>query len=69
MRLANGRARLSGGIEKSPSYCSRLEQLHGLYPGAFFILVWRDPVEIYRSVLKAGQTSRFFGKPGMLSRM
>ncbi|MDR3459125.1 MAG: sulfotransferase [Verrucomicrobiae bacterium] len=55
--------------EKSPFYCDRIEQLHAQYRGAFFIFVWRDPVEIYRSVLKAGQTSRFFGKPGMLSRM
>lgn len=55
--------------EKSPFYCDRLEQLHEQYRAAFFIFVWRDPVEIYRSVLKAGQTSRFFGKPGMLSRM
>ena len=55
--------------EKSPFYCIRLEQLHQRYPNALFVLVWRDPVEIYRSVLKAGQTSRFFGKPGMLSRM
>jgi hypothetical protein len=55
--------------EKSPFYCCRLEQLHKQYPGAAFIFVWRNPVEVYRSVLKAGQTSRFFGKPGMLSRM
>ena len=55
--------------EKSPFYCDRLEQLHQQYPSAFFIFVWRHPAEIYRSVLKAGQTSRFFGKPGMLSRM
>ena len=55
--------------EKSPFYCDRLVQLHGKYPRAAFIFVWRKPVEVYRSVLKAGQTSRFFGKPGMLSRM
>jgi hypothetical protein len=55
--------------EKSPFYCSRLEQLHRQYPDASFIIVWRNPVEVYRSVLKAGQTSRFFGKTGMLSRM
>lgn len=55
--------------EKSPFYCDRIEQLHRRYPNAYFIVVWRPPVEIYRSVLKAGQTSRFFGKPGMLSRM
>jgi hypothetical protein len=55
--------------EKSPFYCDRLEQLHALYPGAYFIAIWREPAEIYRSVVKAGQTSRFFGRPGMLSRM
>ena len=55
--------------EKSPFYCDRLEQLHHQFPQAYFIIVWRDPAETYRSVLKAGQTSRFFGKPGMLSRM
>jgi glycosyltransferase involved in cell wall biosynthesis len=55
--------------EKSPFYCNRLEQLHNEYPNAFFILVWRNPVEIYRSVLKAGQSSRYFSKPGMLSRL
>jgi len=55
--------------EKSPFYCDRLVQLHRHYPEATFIIVWREPVEIYRSVLKAGETSRFFGKAGMLSRM
>jgi hypothetical protein len=55
--------------EKSPFYCSRLIRLHKLYPDAAFILVSRDPIEVYRSVVKAGQTSRFFGKSGMLSRM
>ncbi len=55
--------------EKSPFYSDRLTQLHTEYPNAAFIFVWRNPAEVYRSVLKAGETSRFFGKPGMLSRM
>jgi hypothetical protein len=55
--------------EKSPFYCNRLEQLHKQYPNASFVIVWRNPVEIYRSVRKAGQGCRFFGKRGMLSRM
>jgi len=55
--------------EKSPFYCDRLVQLQQQYPGAIFIIVWRNPVEVYRSILKAGETSRFFGKSGMLSRM
>lgn len=60
-------ASISG--EKSPFYCDRLVQLHQEYPKAAFVFVWRNPAEVYRSVLKAGETSRFFGKPGMLSRM
>ena len=55
--------------EKSPFYCHRLNQLYHQYPNAYFILISRPPVEIYRSVLKAAQSSRFFAKPGMLSRM
>jgi hypothetical protein len=55
--------------EKSPFCCNRLLQLYQEYPGAAFIFVWRNPAEVYRSVLKAGETSRFFGKPGMLSRV
>lgn len=72
MDLYRAFGKLKGAIvcgEKSPVYCSRLAQLHQTYPEASFILIWRNPVEVYRSVLKAGQTSRFFGKPGMLSRL
>ncbi len=68
-RMFGGRKGAEVSGEKSPFYCCRLEQLHKQYPGAAFIFVWRNPVEVYRSVLKAGQTSRFFGKRGMLSRM
>jgi hypothetical protein len=59
-------ARLWG--EKSPYYSARLRQLTRRYPGASFILVWRDPEETYRSVVDAGHTSRFFRRPGMLHR-
>ncbi len=55
--------------EKSPFFCNRVLQLQAEYPDAAFIFVWRNPVEVYRSVLKAGQTSRFFSRFGMLSRM
>ena len=55
--------------EKSPFFCSRLEELYREYSGAAFIFVWRNPTEVYRSVLKAGETSRFFSRPGMLSRL
>jgi hypothetical protein len=55
--------------EKSPFYCSRLQQLARRHPGSPFILIWRDPVEIYRSVQLAGRSTRFFRRPGMLSRL
>jgi len=55
--------------EKSPLYSVRLVQLSRRYPQASFILIWRDPVEIYRSIRVAGKKSDFFGRPGMLHRL
>jgi len=55
--------------EKSPFYCFRLRQLAKANPGSPFILIWRDPVEVYRSVFRAGATGGFFRRPGMLSRL
>jgi hypothetical protein len=55
--------------EKSPLYCSRLRQLAQLFPDARFILIWRDPVEIYRSVAHARRTVRFFRGRGWLSNL
>ncbi len=60
-------ARLCG--EKSPVYATRLAQLARQYPQASFILIWRDPVEVYRSILRAGQKTAFFRRPGMLHRL
>ncbi len=55
--------------EKSPVYCGRLRLLASQYPNCSVILLWRDPIEIYRSVLLAGHRSRFFRRRGMLSRI
>jgi len=55
--------------EKSPFYCTRLEQLSRQYPQATFIIMWRDPLEFCRSAAKAAQTSPFFSKRGMFSRL
>ncbi len=60
-------ASLSG--EKSPFYSYRMVQLHKEYPKAYFIFVWRNPLEVYRSVLKAGKTSRKFRQRGILKRL
>lgn len=55
--------------EKSPMYGVRLCQLARRYPDASFILMWRDPVEIYRSIAHAGRDASFFARPGMLNRL
>ena len=55
--------------EKSPFYCCRLTNLAERNPRSPFILIWRDPVEVYRSVVHAGRSTRFFRRPGMLSRL
>jgi len=55
--------------EKSPFYCAHLQRLVRRYPGCRFILLWRDPVEIYQSVLRAGRKERFFRRRGILSRL
>ncbi len=53
---------------KSPSYYDRLGQLSGLFPGARFIVIWRDPADTLRSIVRASQGSSWFGKTGMSVR-
>ncbi|HUA37363.1 MAG TPA: sulfotransferase [Candidatus Sulfopaludibacter sp.] len=55
--------------EKSPFYCAHLLRLARRYPGCRFILLWRDPVDIYRSVIRAGRKERFFRRRGILNRL
>ncbi|HUA67341.1 MAG TPA: sulfotransferase [Candidatus Saccharimonadales bacterium] len=55
--------------EKSPFYCRRLRQLVRRYPKSSFILIWRDPVEIYRSLVRAAGGDRFFSRKGNLNRL
>jgi Sulfotransferase family len=55
--------------EKSPFYCAHLRRLVRRYPRCRFILIWRDPTEIYRSILRAGRRERFFRRRGILSRL
>ena len=64
---ASKEARIFG--EKSPSYADCLEGLAHRFPGARFIVLWRDPLSICESVCRAGETSRFFRKRGMVSRV
>lgn len=53
---------------KSPSYYNRLEQLARDFPRARFVVIWRDPEEICRSVVDAAAHSRWFAGSGMIHR-
>jgi hypothetical protein len=53
---------------KSPSYYDRLDQLSRLFPGARFIIIWRDPADTLRSIVRASENSTWFGKAGMSVR-
>jgi hypothetical protein len=56
---------------KSPSYHDRLVQLAREFPGARFIVIWRDPEEICRSVIRAaasGTTGLWFARPGIIRK-
>lgn len=66
--FSEGKDKLLFG-EKSPFYCAQLRRLVRRYPGCRFILLWRDPIEIYRSVVRAGRKERFFRRRGILSRL
>lgn len=60
-------ARIIG--EKSPFYCNHLCELAKNHPGASFILIWRNPEEIFNSVQETARNSRYFRRRGMLSRL
>ncbi len=51
--------------EKSPNYWDRLDRIAEVFPDARFIIIWRDPVGVCRSVIKAGEKESYFAKPGM----
>ncbi len=52
--------------DKSPSYNSQLCQLAQDFPGARFIIIWRDPAGILRSIENAARKgNHFFAKNGL----
>jgi len=53
---------------KSPSYYDRLVQLARDFPRARFVVIWRDPEEICRSIVGAAVHSRWFAGSGMMHR-
>src|SRR5260370_37662869 len=53
---------------KSPSYYDQLDRLSEAFPKARFIIIWRNPADTCRSILRAAKNSSWFGKTGMLTR-
>jgi len=53
---------------KSPSYYDRLVPLAREFPGARFLVIWRDPEEICSSVIQAATSGAWFARRGMTHR-
>jgi hypothetical protein len=54
--------------EKSPDYFDSLQKVAREFPGAQFIIIWRDPAAICRSIIRASRGATFFAKPGIEHR-
>jgi hypothetical protein len=47
---------------------TQLPQFARIFPEADFIVLWRDPLDICRSVVNAGKQNRFFSRRGILTQ-
>ena len=55
--------------EKSPNYYDSLQWLSREFPNARFVVIWRDPADICRSIIRAAQNgSSYFAKRGITHR-
>ncbi len=50
---------------KSPTYYDCMNQFAGWYPNAKFIVIWRDPADVCRSIVRAAEKSPWFAQSGM----
>ncbi|HEY3975351.1 MAG TPA: sulfotransferase [Candidatus Sulfotelmatobacter sp.] len=50
---------------KSPSYYDCMTDLADWFPQAKFIVIWRDPAEVLRSIVRAAEKSPWFARQGM----
>jgi len=50
---------------KSPNYYDCMNQLADWFPDAKFIVIWRDPADVCRSIVRAARKSPWFARPGM----
>lgn len=53
---------------KSPNYYDYLTRLANDFPEARFIVIWRDPADICRSILRAAEKDTWFSKRGIPHR-
>ena len=53
---------------KSPNYYDSLDRLAEAFPQAQFIVIWRDPADICRSILRAAEKDTWFSKRGITHR-
>jgi hypothetical protein len=53
---------------KSPNYYDCMLPLARMFPQARFIVIFRDPADICRSIVRAGQKASWFARPGMCLR-
>ena len=49
---------------KSPSYYDCMNMLADYYPEARFIVIWRDPADVLRSIIRASRKASWFARPG-----
>ncbi|HYM78913.1 MAG TPA: sulfotransferase [Candidatus Dormibacteraeota bacterium] len=50
---------------KSPTYYDCMNQVADWYPQAKFIVIWRDPADVCRSIVRAAVKAPWFARPGM----
>ncbi len=50
---------------KSPNYYDCMAELADWFPQAKFIVIWRDPADVCRSIVRAAGKSPWFARPGM----
>lgn len=53
---------------KSPNYFDSLSTLAKDFPEARFVVIWRDPADVCRSILEAASRPGWFARPGMTHR-
>jgi hypothetical protein len=51
--------------EKSPNYWDRMDRVAKQFPAARFIVIFRDPRAVCRSVIEAAPEAPYFARPGM----